>query len=202
MSAGKDDVAVEDASQVVRITAVAAVGVPDDSTAGVSVRKRSAAQKLKNKLKKQRWKERRKRKLDKVAAANGEGGGGPLMLNGGNENGASQSSANVFDPKHLEYLRSCFKDDDSEEEGADSTADTMDSVTRDSSSAISSITQEPSKSVTPDASAAGTQDCSTAITQDYAAMDHSILAIHQKEHHASYYLQMVLYGAYLLLNGT
>jgi hypothetical protein len=25
---------------------------------------------------------------------------------------------------------------------------------------------------------------------------------HQKEHHAPYYLQMVLYGAYLLLNGT
>ncbi len=25
---------------------------------------------------------------------------------------------------------------------------------------------------------------------------------HQKEHHALYYLQMVLYGAYLLLNGT
>ncbi len=25
---------------------------------------------------------------------------------------------------------------------------------------------------------------------------------HQKEHNAPYYLQMVLYGAYLLLNGT
>jgi hypothetical protein len=28
------------------------------------------------------------------------------------------------------------------------------------------------------------------------------ILLHQKEHHAPYYLQMVLYGAYLLLNGT
>ncbi len=90
-------------------------------------------------------------------------------------------------------MRSCFKDDDSEEEVLDigsrlrmiaSTAVTLDSVTRDASSAFSkeassSVTQEPSSSlsVTPDASAAGTQDCSMAGTQDLAAIDHSIITI-------------------------
>ncbi len=92
MSVGEDDVAVgipDDAAICISNDLAARVSVVMEDSFAVG-KQQTAAQKLNKKLKEQRWKERRKSKKnimsddsigrsDKVAAGNGEGGGGPLM---------------------------------------------------------------------------------------------------------------------------
>ncbi len=48
----------------------------------------------------------------------------------------------------------------------------------------------------------GTGASTAPLNASLTFNDGDAVVHHQKEHHAPYYLQMVLYGAYLLLNGT